>query len=61
MQGNSPQNIYIQSATLNGQPYLNSYLLHRDIVVGGTLQLTMGPQPNRAFGTAPANRPKQVY
>ncbi|QKG56554.1 glycoside hydrolase family 92 protein [Hymenobacter sp. BRD128] len=58
---NSPQNIYIQSAMLNGQPYANSYLLHRDIVAGGTLQLTMGPQPNRAFGTAPANRPKEVY
>jgi predicted alpha-1,2-mannosidase len=61
VQGNSPQNIYIQSAMLNGQPYANSYLLHRDIVAGGTLQLTMGPQPNRAFGTAPANRPKEVY
>jgi putative alpha-1,2-mannosidase len=36
-------------------------LMHRDIVAGGTLQLTMGPQPNRAFGTAPANRPKEVY
>jgi putative alpha-1,2-mannosidase len=60
-QNNSPQNIYIQSATLNGQPYANSYLMHRDIVAGGTLQLTMGPQPNRTFGTAPANRPKEVY
>jgi predicted alpha-1,2-mannosidase len=58
---NSLQNIYIQSATLNGQPYANSYLLHRDIVAGGTLQLTMGPQPNRSFGTAPANRPKETY
>nr|GFC71482.1 hypothetical protein [Tanacetum cinerariifolium] len=52
-------NIYIQSAMLNGQPYANTYLLHRDIVAGGTLQLTMGPQPNRDFGTAPANRPKE--
>jgi predicted alpha-1,2-mannosidase len=61
VQSNSPQNIYIQSATLNGQPYANTYLLHRDVVAGGTLQLTMGPQPNRAYGTAPANRPKEVY
>ncbi len=61
VQNNGPQNLYIQSATLNGQPYANSYLLHRDIVAGGTLQLTMGPQPNRAFGTAAANRPREVY
>jgi predicted alpha-1,2-mannosidase len=58
---NGPQNLYIQSASLNGKPYANSYLLHRDIVAGGTLQLTMGPQPNKAFGTALANRPKEVY
>ncbi|UOQ81288.1 GH92 family glycosyl hydrolase [Hymenobacter sp. 5414T-23] len=54
---NEPQNQYIQSVRLNGKSYPNSYLLHRDIVAGGTLELTMGPQPNREFGTAPANRP----
>ncbi|HET9505350.1 MAG TPA: GH92 family glycosyl hydrolase [Hymenobacter sp.] len=58
---NSPQNLYIQSAVLNGRPYANSYLLHRDIVAGGTLELTMGPQPNRSFGTDPAHRPREVY
>lgn len=58
---NGPQNLYIQSVKLNGQPYPHAYLLHRDIVAGGTLQLTMGPQPNRAFGTAAANRPREVY
>lgn len=58
---NGPQNLYIQSATRNGRPYPNSYLLHRDIVAGGTLELTMGPRPNPAFGAAPATRPKTVY
>jgi predicted alpha-1,2-mannosidase len=58
---NSAQNMYIQSAVLNGRPYPNAYLLHKDIVAGGTLELTMGPQPNRAFGTSPANRPREVY
>ena len=58
---NGPQNIYIQSARLNGQPYANAYLLHKDIVAGGTLELTMGPQPNKTFGTAPANRPQVTY
>ncbi len=61
VQNNGPQNLYIQSAVLNGKAYANSYLLHRDIVAGGTLQLTMGPQPNRAFGAAAANRPLEVY
>ncbi len=61
VQNNGPQNPYIQSAKLNGQDYPNTYLLHRDIVAGGTLQLTMGPQPNRTFGAAPANRPQEVY
>lgn len=59
--GNSPQNVYIQSATLNGRPYPYSYLLHRDIVAGGTLRLTMGPQPNPSFGTAPEHRPRVSY
>lgn len=58
---NGPQNPYIQSVALNGKPYANSYVLHRDIVAGGTLELTMGPRPNTAFGTAAANRPKVVY
>ena len=58
---NSPQNIYIQSATLNGKPYPRTYLLHRDIVAGGTLALVMGPQPNREFGAAAADRPRETY
>jgi len=58
---NNKQNMYIQSATLNGRPYANTYLLHRDLVAGGTLELTMGPQPNTTFGAAAANRPKAVY
>lgn len=61
VKNNGPQNQYIQSVRLNGKSYANSYLLHRDIVAGGTLELTMGPQPNREFGTAPATRPREVY
>lgn len=58
---NSPQNIYIQSATLNGRPYSRAYLLHRDIVAGGSLALVMGPRPNREFGAAAADRPQETY
>lgn len=49
---NSPENIYIQSARLNGKPYNKCYLLHQDIAEGGTLELIMGDQPNTDFGKA---------
>ena len=47
---NSPQNIYIQSAKLNGKPYEHCYLDYADIVAGGTLELVMGAEPNTNWG-----------
>lgn len=47
---NSPENIYIQSAKLNGKPYLHSYIDHADIVAGGKLELVMGNTPNKKWG-----------
>ena len=44
---NSPENIYIQSAELNGQPLLKNYITYGDIVRGGRLTFQMGPQPNK--------------
>lgn len=58
---NSPKNIYIQKATFNGKPYNKSYILHDDILKGGTLRLTMGSKPNYQFGQAPATRPRSDY
>lgn len=58
---NSPENIYIQKATFNGKPYNKSYILHDDILKGGTLRLTMGSKPNLQFGQAPATRPRSDY
>jgi len=55
---NSPENIYVQRITLNGKEYTKSYLLHTDIVKGGTLQFWMGSKPNYNFGTSPASRPQ---
>jgi predicted alpha-1,2-mannosidase len=43
--GYSKENIYIQSATLNGQPYDKSYILHKDIMNGGVLSFVMGNTP----------------
>lgn len=47
-----PENVYIQSATFNGQPYGNCWLSHQDLVQGGTLELTLGPEPNKNWGVA---------
>ena len=54
--GNSEENIYIQSATLNGKPYTRSYIHYADIMKGGTLEFVMGSKPS-AFGTKKADRP----
>jgi predicted alpha-1,2-mannosidase len=54
---NSPQNVYIQSATLNGKPLTRSWISHEEIVAGGKLVLEMGPVPNKEFGSAAQNRP----
>jgi predicted alpha-1,2-mannosidase len=56
---NSAQNPYIQSATLNGQPLTRSWITHTEITSGGKLVLTMGPNPNKTFGSAMADRPPQ--
>jgi predicted alpha-1,2-mannosidase len=54
---NSAENIYIQSATLNGQPLTRAWLTYQEITGGGTLRLVMGPKPNLDWGSAPADRP----
>ncbi len=47
---NSDKNIYIQSAKLNGKAYNKCYIDYKDITAGGTLELTMGAQPNKNWG-----------
>ena len=47
---NSPENIYIQTATLNGKPYPYCFISHTAIAAGGVLQLQMGSEPNRGWG-----------
>lgn len=56
----SARNIYIQRATLNGRPYTRNYLNHADIVQGGILELEMGPEPNREWGSSPSDCPPEV-
>jgi predicted alpha-1,2-mannosidase len=56
---NSPENVYIQSATFNGNPLDKPWIYHSDVVKGGTLVLVMGPQPNKEWGSAPDAAPPQ--
>lgn len=54
---NSPKNVYIQSATLNGKPMEKNWLTHKEILAGGTLKLVMGATPNEAWGSRAEDRP----
>jgi len=57
---NSVRNIYIQSATLNGKPWNKPWFSHADIANGATLVLTMGPEPNKAWGTDARDAPPSM-
>lgn len=57
---NSKENLYIQSAKLNGQAYTKSFITHKQIMAGGKLVLTMGSTPNKEFGQATEDRPASV-
>ena len=54
---NSLQNVYIQSATLNGQPLDRNYITYEEIIRGGKLTFQMGPTPNRQRNTTKAAAP----
>lgn len=56
---NSAENVYVQSARLNGKPLDRAWLRHSEIVDGGTLELVMGPRPNKAWASSPADLPPQ--
>ncbi|PID71012.1 MAG: alpha-mannosidase [Flavobacteriales bacterium] len=48
-QNNSSENIFIQSAHLNGKPWEKSYLNFEDIMQGGTVIFNMGKNPNKGW------------
>jgi len=45
------ENIYIQSAKLNGADFNRSWISHDEIIKGGTLVLEMGEEPATDWGT----------
>ncbi|WP_419999233.1 glycoside hydrolase domain-containing protein [Streptomyces boninensis] len=49
--GNSAKNQYIQRAKLDGKPQDNAWFRHDQLADGGTLELWLGPEPNKKWGT----------
>ena len=53
----SENNKYINSATLNGEKYTKSFLLHQDLMNGGELIFEMSKTPSKEFGVGKNNIP----
>ncbi len=53
----SEQNLYVQSATLNGKPLSRAFIYHSELVAGGKLVLQLGPKPS---GWGAKERPYSV-
>ncbi|EMI47269.1 GH92 family glycosyl hydrolase [Rhodopirellula sp. SWK7] len=49
-QNQSDENVYIQSATWNGEPHNTCWLSHQDLIQGGVLELNLGSEPNKSWG-----------
>lgn len=54
---NSADNVYIQSAQLNGQAISRPWVMHQDVVNGGKLTLDMGQSPNKTWGVKQEDAP----
>ena len=54
---NSRDDIYIQSARLNGKPLDRAWIYHSEIVAGGRLEFEMAPAPNPQWASRPENGP----
>ena len=58
--GNSLDNRYIQSSTLNGKPFTRNWFTYHELISGGTIQYQMGNQPAKNRGILPEDRPYSV-
>jgi predicted alpha-1,2-mannosidase len=57
---NDRQNVYIQSATLNGKPYTRNWISYQDIANGGELVFQMGKEPELKRGLSESDKPFSV-
>ncbi|MBQ3536750.1 MAG: GH92 family glycosyl hydrolase [Alistipes sp.] len=56
-ENNSPQNVYIGSATLNGEPLERNYITYDEIAKGGKMRFVMQSEPNTERGTSKSAAP----
>jgi len=50
VKNNSPENCYIKSAKLNGEPYNKTFLSHFDIIKESTIEFEMSSQSDTNWG-----------
>jgi predicted alpha-1,2-mannosidase len=56
----SEEDVYIQSARLNGEPLERPWFYHRELAQGGKLELVLGPEPNEAWGSRVEDAPPSM-
>jgi predicted alpha-1,2-mannosidase len=57
---NNSENLYIQSATLNGKSLKRAWITHDEVTNGGTLEFVMGSHPNQQWAVAPEHVPPSM-
>lgn len=57
---NSSDNVYIQSAMLNGESFERGFITYNEIMNGGVLEFEMGPEPNKEWASAEEFRPTSL-
>lgn len=57
---NSKENMYIQSAILNGKALNKCWFTHQEFMRGGKLELRLGAEPNKNWGSAPHDAPPSM-
>lgn len=55
--GNTDDNCYVNTLTLNGQPYSKNYIKRTDLMQGAQFVYTMSPTPNYSRGTTESDAP----
>ena len=58
--GSSPDDMYIQSVTLNGKALEKLWIHHREIENGGHLSFTLGSKPNQTLGADESSMPPSL-
>ena len=55
--GNTDDNCYVNSLTLNGKPYSKNYIKHSELMQGAQFVYNMSAKPNYSRGTAESDAP----